>query len=268
MIFDNRTRDLPDGVKPGLHLGFRIRGKRILYCYIRKNACSSFKRLIMARSRERARLAEFPSRIRFLQKIHGVRPVRTEGFDHSVFVIRDPAERLVSVFRNKFIQRNGNVKAFRSHASLTGQDPETVSFAGFMENYMRLDPVTLDPHLRPQAFDLAPVVYSDAIELENLHTHMTALMGDRPADRYFLQKINSSTSPATGPQPDLPAAEMRTTPAETLHRRWKETGRMPATADFLDPGIREQIRDIYAEDYRILDAVRQTPAPALAGAAS
>lgn len=262
MILDNTSAPPPDG-SPGLHLAFRANGKKFLYCYIRKNACSSFKRLIVMRSKHRERLSEFPSRLQFMRQFHAVREIDAAAFDHSILILRDPLERVVSVWKNKFVQRNGHEDIFASYARVTGQDPETATFADFMTRYLGRPFADLDVHLRPQSQDLAPMVYSDALLLKNLHAHMTGLLGAHIADRFFLKPVNSSAGPV-----DPDPTEAWTRSAAELHAAFRDRGTLPATARFASPPFAAQVAELYADDYRIFRAVAAAaPAPAPSPAA-
>jgi hypothetical protein len=257
MIFDNRDTPPLPGFPPGLHFSFEIRRKRILYCYIRKNACSAFKHMIVVRSPHRAQLGKFPSRLKFLRHHHGARDIRAEEHDHTIFVWRDPVERLLSVWRNKFIQRDGNRDIFASYAATTGRDPAQASFAEFLEAYMAKPLPDLNVHVHPQHAALAPIRYSDALPLRDLHDHMVPIIGPKPAARFFRQATNATLAPAG----DTPA-DARTRTADDLHRHWKETGAMPAASAFLAAGDADHIRALYAADTRMLAALQ--PADAIA----
>ena len=59
---DPWTTRLAEG---GRSLQFEVAGKRIVYCYIRKNACTTFKNLILERSDFRDRRSQFSREIDF-----------------------------------------------------------------------------------------------------------------------------------------------------------------------------------------------------------
>lgn len=257
MIYDNRDRTPLPGYPLGAHFGFTARGQRLLYCYIRKNACSAFKRMIVTRSPERAQFKSASSRLQFMRRHHGVCDIRAEEFDHTIFVYRDPVDRAVSVFRNKFIQRDGNKGIFANYAAVTGRPPEKASFSEFLEVYLGQPLTDLDMHLHPQAAALASIRYSDAIPLRYLHGHMTGIVGRKAADRFFLHSTNSSAAPAQDAQQDA-----RGLGANLLHARWQETGAMPPAAAFLQPSDAERLRAIYAVDCRMLAALQPADPPA------
>ena len=189
-----------------------------------------------------------------------MRDIRPEVYDHAIFVYRDPVERLVSIYRNKFVQLDGNRGIFANYASITGRAPEQASFTEFLYLYLNHPLPDLDAHLHPQAASLAPILYSDAISLPELHRHMVTIIGQKPADRRFLHPINSSAAPAWNTSEDI-----RAMPARALHHVWKQTGAMPPVAAFLGPGDAHHIRGLYAADCQMLDALHSaTPATHIA----
>lgn len=76
------------------HLRLPIGGKRIVYAYIRKNACSAFKAAV---GMPEAHVGQLVDAFRW-------RPWQPR--DAAIFVYRDPVERLVSLYRNKVLEIN------------------------------------------------------------------------------------------------------------------------------------------------------------------
>ncbi len=91
----------------GLHFTFELAGKRVVYCYIRKNASSAFKKLIVDCSPFSNLMKENENPIHFLYKYHKSTAKDFSRADHIIFVYRDPIERILSLFKNKFIQQIG-----------------------------------------------------------------------------------------------------------------------------------------------------------------
>ena len=118
------------------HFAFEANKKKIVYCYIRKNASSSFKRLMISRSPYKNKRKDFQSSLKFLSQFYAAKTQQFEKFDHSIFVVRDPVDRILSVFKNKFVKKTGNIDIFESYARVTGKNPETATFSGFMTDYI------------------------------------------------------------------------------------------------------------------------------------
>lgn len=117
--YDNRSCTTPPS-SPSFHL--EVNGKRIAYTYIRKNACSAFKELFKYYSDH-----SFPSDrnpIETMLKHHRIKSLEeARNTEFQVAVLRDPYERAVSLYKNKFIQRSGHEDIFKNFKKVTGVDP-------------------------------------------------------------------------------------------------------------------------------------------------
>ena len=227
VILDLRGHDAAVG---RLHRRFDAGGLSIGYAYIRKNACSSFK-------------AAFP------QWDVVTRPP-VEETDAQVVVLRDPVERLVGLFRNKFIQRAGNADIFAAYRDTTGKDPDEASFADLVV-YVRSGGV--DPHVWTQRSHLYAIRYSHATLIQDLHSTMVELVGAEAA-MPFSRRVNSTGHLATY---DTPAAHV---PASTLREHLLGSKQIPSTDALTTPALRESIADAYASDYALLESLRTAPA--------
>ena len=168
--FDNRAA-VTEGC---LHLGFRMGGKRIAYAYIRKNACSAFKLALGFSPSTQFDKIEPHFRWKWWHWYHA-----------TIFVWRDPEERLVSLYRNKILDRMDAGDILASYRSVMGDEPS--SFEKFAE-YASLG---ADPHCRPQYDHLKPLRYSHAIPLARLHEAMVEIVGSEAA-KPFAQNTNAS----------------------------------------------------------------------------
>lgn len=120
-----------------LHLAFEIESKRIVYCYIRKNASSAFKKLIIASSPFSDLVQPHDNSINFLFRHHKSSfPQDISNADHTIFVYRDPIERIVSLFKNKFIQQIGASDILKNYSKITGRDSRNDSFRDFVNYYL------------------------------------------------------------------------------------------------------------------------------------
>lgn len=171
MSFDNRwaLRRVPGRI----HLAFDLGGKRIVYAYIRKGACSAFKQV----------LGYHPS-----ESIDTVaQQYRYVGgpYDAALFVWRDPVERLVSLYKSKIIERRGAQGMIEACERVLGHVPadfdEFVDFAVGMP----------DPHCWTQYSHLRRMRYTHAIPMGGLHEAMVALVGEEHASA-FASPVNAS----------------------------------------------------------------------------
>lgn len=221
------------------HFVFTAGGRQILYCYIRKNACSSFKKLMVGGcSRE-----GFANQFELLKARHGV--AFSEGLprvDHAIFVYRDPFERMASLYVNKFVQISKAADIQRAYREVTGQRPEEASFADFVTSYLS-DPRARDPHIRPQRRHLLPIRYTEAIPLRRLHEAMTAILGAELAERHFARPANATRS-----LPRYEGEDLAERPAAELARRYEEGEGLPATGALLTSPLKRRLATIYRED--------------------
>ncbi|MDO6459000.1 sulfotransferase family 2 domain-containing protein [Celeribacter halophilus] len=208
-------------------------GKTVLYTYIRKNACTSFKRLMLMKARRRVWRKQ-PD----LRKIREFRVKPPVGhFDHSIFVWRDPFERAVSTYVNKFVQRSGNEDIFNSFQDVTGKDPISATFRDFID-YLQNPFSKLDPHAWPQKSHLLEIEYSFPIEMKELARVMREEFPSIAP--YFQKPVNKSSQEAEleGDLCDVPANDITISSSE----------------NFSD--VRSVVEEIYASDKEMISEIR------------
>jgi hypothetical protein len=238
----------------GPHFEIKVPGKTIIYTYIRKNACSSFKYLIgrdpspdvLARQAAGEKLA-FSAKYAGNLRAFMVKP-QTYNFaqaDAVIFVWRDPFARAVSVFMNKLVDGIGATQARDGYVRLMDKAPETASFRNYLD-YLDNDFAELDVHCHPQHASLMARRYTHAINMHNLHPEMTALIGAPLADKFFARRINASLT--SGTQVDGLLIDKS---AEAL-RALKASGGKISAAHFDTPELRDRVETRYAQDIRMI----------------
>ena len=170
------------------HYEINLGGRKILYAYIRKNACTAFRRLLNdeyhrlhpstdgARQRKREDFLLSGNMKTFLVLRKDLNDV--SAYDNTMFVYRNPLDRLISVFTNKFIANKGAKDIARNFENLTGLDFDEATFSDFM-SYAQNDFEKLDRHLWPQKAHLWDIEYTDAISMDRLQQSMKGLIGGR-----------------------------------------------------------------------------------------
>ncbi|QAX32124.1 sulfotransferase family 2 domain-containing protein [Leisingera sp. NJS204] len=269
MMFDNRTAmdkaglgrlqqrfDAVRGIGRN-HFGLEIGGRMIGYCYIRKNACSSFKKMFLECSPHRALKRPDQRPIDFIRQHHRLAPGALAACDHLIFAYRDPAERTLSMFRNKFIAQTGATDISASYTRIAGQPPEAATFRSFIEGYLGRRFSQLDRHVLPQRMHLQRVCYTDAIPVQNLHAGMCRVIGPELADQYFLQPVNR-----TSDVPLQPVSDAADRPVQELREIYARDGYMPDNASLLPAGVADRLRRLYAMDYDIIGAAGNAARPA------
>lgn len=237
-------------LKPSIHFRFRVGGRQFVYCYIRKNACSTFKSFVISRSDERFSPEE-QTDLSFLSQHHGVANAnQITSADYTFFVYRDPYERLVSLYLNKFVNRYTSIDIENSYKKWTGQDADDASFSDFVSTFCSPPFKAKDPHIRPQARHLFKIRYDKAVPMSGLYNFACEEFGAELADLHFQKPVNATlkaTAPWSG---DAVAATAR-----QLRQHFDKSGRLPKTSDFADPVLIDLVKDRYAIDYELLQQV-------------
>ncbi|MBD3666226.1 sulfotransferase family 2 domain-containing protein [Sulfitobacter aestuariivivens] len=206
-------------------------GKAFLYTYIRKNACTSFKMLMMDRVGAKAP--------RSLEKIRKFRtPVGFRDWDQALLVYRDPVDRAISAFTNKFIDGSGNVDIFRSFEALTGKDAASATFRDYL-SYTRNPFSKLDPHTWPQKAHLMDGEYSIVVEMKEISKVMKAELPSVAG--YFRKPLNSSNTGAESTE------DLSDVPANQIAKYSKSSFE----------ALRPEFEDVYAVDMEMIAQIKK-----------
>lgn len=179
------------------HYRIRIGEIELAYLYIRKNACSAWKRLFIQESPARARRPEYDSAMAFMQREHRVRSVRELArVPNRVVVLRDPIERVVSGFTNQLIMRLGErSKPIGNVETKCGKRVGELTFAEFVNEYiLATRDHEINPHFLRQSAHLAPVEYTHMWLLDDLETSAARLLGAELSEKYFGRPRNATAS--------------------------------------------------------------------------
>jgi len=234
-----------------LTVSFDIEGEEILYTYIRKNACTSFKNIIAYYSLHDFKKAG--SRLKGMEKYHRVKaPVQAANVKNRVFVYRDPIERVISVFKNKFIQLSGANDIIKNFSEVSGVNVEECSFNGFVENYVMkiAEGVSIDAHLLPQQWHLLPITYNRAIPLKLIKEGMADMVGEDVANKFFSKPFN-----ATSHSSSFSSSYCGDVSIKDLRNLYISENTFPSSERFLTPRTIGLLKLIYSDDYRMLDNI-------------
>ena len=220
------------------HFRFVAGGRQVAYCYIRKNACSAFKRLICETS-EVANFSEFEgSELAFLDRHHLIRDIATLGAcDLRLLVYRDPYERLVSIYLNKLVARSSAEGILKNFAAVTQYGPAWSDLPELRVRILQAFLSAQDVHVYPQSSNLPPIRYDTAIPLSSLHaTLFRHLLGASVADRYFAQPTNGTVYGNAEGEPaiDVPAAACATSSSKAA--ACPPVGRWPTASSWTSSG--------------------------------
>ncbi len=226
------------------------------YTYIRKNASTSFK-LLFQELYPDACPGDLPS-IRCMAEHAQVKELTPEEinqrFSIKLFIYRDPVERVFSVYKNKLIQRDGAEDLLKRLEKVVGRDPALLTFDEFVHEYVVLLETErweeVDGHLYPQVWHLLPITYNKVIRMGNAYQEMRELLPKELCDKVFKEPSNSTTkgsTPLAFCDPDCPAIYFR--------KKYARAKALPTLQQVLTPATEARLRDIYAEDYRMIAEV-------------
>lgn len=244
---------------PAQHFCISIDGRQIAYCYIRKNACTAFKYFMSGNPSILLRLKKFLGRRKYNDpdNIVNIRhlSIAQNAFNNSdycetIFVYRDPVERAIATYLNKFVDKKGAADILRNFEVITGGDPDSASFRNFLE-YASFDFSLLDCHLWPQKSHLWDIEYTSAIDIRALLDEMTRLVGAKLAGRYFSQSVNSS-----GSHPALISQSLMDVPALKL-REMKSNGAAIDKICFSNDEVMQFMKQRYRNDFLMINELRQ-----------
>lgn len=232
------------------HYVFNVNNTRMAYAYIRKNACTAFKNLIIASTEHEPFFDARGNPINFLNEFHREQSfISLENCDYRLFVYRDPTERIASLFTNKLVMNKDNDDLLDNIRHITERDPWEFSFEDFIDKYIGLGPnsAAFDPHIWSQASHLYPIKYTHAIPMAYLYNTLYKIIGESEANRFFAKKVNVSDG-----EIDALMRETYLFPVGELHREWKKTGRRPSLKSLVSENIHERVKALYADDYRLI----------------
>jgi hypothetical protein len=233
----------------GLHLRLPKPYDHIVYVYIRKNGCSAFKRWFLHDMRER-RGTE--ADISIVAKKYAISMEWELARSRRLLVLRDPVERMCSLYRNKFIQRKGAEDILRSFEDSTGIQARDTSFKCFVEKYLSKISETrssadaaIDPHCFSQAYHLWPTTYDHVVMMDDLPEVSRDIFSEEVATSFFQSRVNSTpTTSNCTLQSDTPASHLID---------WYESQKLlPDNACLVDEESRNLIRRIYKNDYDLI----------------
>ena len=227
-----------------------IHDKDILYTYIRKNACTSFKNLFSKCSPHN--LNEAGNRLKGMAKYHKIANAsEAHRVPERIFVFRDPIERVVSIFKNKFIQQSGAQEIIKNFSNFSQYKIEDLTFNIFVNEYIKKieEGYLIDAHLLPQQWHLMPIVYNRVIPLNMIEESIGKIAGENIAKKFFSKSVNSTSyriSSIDNFCGDTSVWELR--------RVFLSEGAFPKTELFLTEKSERVLRDVYSCDYDMINS--------------
>ena len=215
-------------------------------CYSRNNAIlrvADERKLLQA-----DQLRQFIDRFRRFYSARHLEALESPDF-LKVAVVRDPCQRVVSAFVDKFCgpdRRHAFVRSVLEAAGRSG----AITFASFLDYLAEADEHVLDPHWRRQTYLLEHFRFDRLLALEHLNEELSKLaseLGLPESCRLPRERLKTNAYAA------VPSSECfaNATNLELIRRSAAGEG-FPSKADFLDPASLAKIEQIYRRDFELL----------------
>jgi hypothetical protein len=235
--------------KVNQHFIININGVDYVYVYIRKNACSAWKKVFVAESVHHGEEEKNLRPIEFMNKFHRAATMeKVVAVKNRIVILRDPLVRVYSAFINQIVMRMDRQYALhKAVQTACGKPIGKTTFNEFVDEYLLKTEVgQLDGHFRPQNMSLLPIEYNNTWDLSKLHQEVEVLIGKDFADRYFLAKVNSTEKMKKIPM------EADGLTVRQIFNTWNNREVFPDFDSLMTIECREKLSKMYADDIQLL----------------
>ena len=232
------------------HFSFQINEKNYIYAYIRKNACTTLKIMSIKNSIHKNHLSNCRSEFHFLKVFHSA-PLLENSNALSFFIYRDPLERIISLYVNKFIVMSGYEDIYKDVYDKIKEDPMQLTFHNFVFNYLGANYPHVDVHCISQYEYLRPIKYNYAIDIKYLYNTMIDIIGLDYANLYFRNETNKNPD-----RTDL--INFSHVTAKKLRQIYMSNNVLPSYKSLINSYIIDKINSIYLDDYKLIDKIKKS----------
>lgn len=219
---------------------------RSIYSFIPKNACSTM-RLSIAIANGAIRGPEEHAFIHANNPTFAaeLRDLVTAGF--SFVILRDPLERLASVYLDKIVGVTPEFWQLHSRLGHEG-NPEDMTFRRFVDAIALPGILRSNPHWRPQVDFLVYDVYDLYIQLPELNSHREVLRERAGLELHDARPMTRHGTDQYTLVDDNCFADIEPVAIREMYRE----GKCPAHRALFDSSLREKARQLYAQDFRLM----------------
>ena len=231
-----------EGLFDRRHYSLAVDNYTLSYCYIRKNACSAFKRYFLS-------YTDNPPVNGKLLRIMNKNFLDPHPFDKDkrILVLRHPLERFCSLISNKFIDLISADGVLRSFLSRVNKNPEDATIRDVIYLYLLGNcDSPLDPHFVHQSSHVLPMVYNVVCSPRHLCDTMIEVVGPGLADRFFQLPANQSQSSASNATFKF---DIGIDSFSQLRLESRRLGLYPDISGSMSQEDLETLQNIYCNDY-------------------
>lgn len=230
---------------------FNVNGKKFLYTYIRKNACSSFKNFYRHLNLDGNK--NYPNLPDIMIRNSAVNQNKIpSNCLYKCFVYRNPIDRVFSCFKNKLIEGKTSPEFRSGLLNACKQKIENITFKSFIFDYLTKLP-KVDVHLTPQQWHLLPIVYNKPMEIKNLYNEMTDIIGEELSTKHFKKLRNASA----GSRSEYSLTN-EDTPLKVHMANLKNDNLMPSLESVMTSEIQNTIQKIYRCDFDMIKKIEKS----------
>jgi len=238
----------------------------IQYHWIPKNACTFAKKTFVKYNSPEA-LNQIQAD-RFHEDCQDIFGSNAENLNTSiktlkpVMIFREPIERLVSCYTDKFMLPVVSNKPFENfirstisriheHHGVKGNNlRRSVTFLEFVIFVLQQPAHSLDSHWRPQNDFVSKNLHYDFMTTENLGSNLYKLINIGSSDTVFLERSNKSVGLAFDSSKRLSGHLADTLPSDI------QLDKITSYNDFLSPSLFHLLTKFYKEDYEIFSKIK------------
>lgn len=228
------------------HFSFSIDGKEYSYCYIRKNACSTWKKFFAGVSPHKVESKKYANLINFMGDYHKIKSRRKlREIKESIVVTRDPVDRCFSGFVNQFMMRlDRQAGLHKSVENVLGKKVSDVSFVDFFYDYiMKAGDDELDAHFWSQVSHLDNIEYKHKIAIQYLEPYANTLFGGDLSERYFARRSNDTSRFLKSEEFDCNSS------SGEMFELYRKEKTIPSAKGFFGDRLISDIYEAYEDDY-------------------
>lgn len=213
---------------------------RICIVYIRKNACSALKAMIIDGLNGEG---EGESDIRRMTAYAKCDDADIAKAEVRSFILRDPVERVISGWLNQVVQRVGRIypEMFDGIESAIGKPVKETTFAEFAQEYLAEGQI--NGHFMSVCDHLKPITYSHVLHDKTLSEDACYAFGELRAEKFFSKHLNSTSALKSHD-----ADNIVNVPAGRILETFQSKRSLPSKSSFMNSEAIEAVRHIYRHD--------------------